>query len=127
MHLASPGRGGVALRIRYMTGSRRLMLPEVMSILARRVLAPSSNSPRRMRSRRSRLSSAGRFRYGLSLPARPVGRPLVHVGLAGLDELHGPRVELLEVVARVVEVRAPVEAEPTHVAHDRVHVLPALL
>src|SRR5262249_57565121 len=47
--------------------------------------------------------------------------------LAGLDELHGPLIELLEVVARVIEVPAPVEAEPADVAHDRVDVLLAFL
>ena len=54
-------------------------------------------------------------------------RQLVHVGPARLDELHRPLVELLEVVARVVQVLAPVEAEPADVAHDRVDVLLALL
>src|SRR3990167_8681174 len=78
MHHASPVRWCVALRIRYMTGSRRLMLPEVMSILARRVLAPSSNSPRRMRSRRSRLSDLMR---GLADP--------VHDGIAQVDVAGG--------------------------------------
>src|SRR5262249_39971701 len=52
---------------------------------------------------------------------------VVHVGLAGLDELLGPSVELLEVVAGVVEVPAPVEAQPSDVAHDRVDVLLSLL
>src|SRR5207247_1193778 len=68
MHQASPVRWCVALRIRYMTGSRRLMLPEVMSIFARSVLVPSSNSPARMRANRSRFSSTDRWRYGLSRP-----------------------------------------------------------
>src|SRR2546422_7271103 len=56
-----------------------------------------------------------------------VRREVVHVRAARSDELDGPVVKLLEVVARVVEVRAPVEAEPAHVAHDRVDVLLALL
>ena len=56
-----------------------------------------------------------------------LGREVVHVGLARLDELHRPRVQLLEVVARVVEMRTPVVAEPAHGVDDRVDVLLALL
>src|SRR5262249_6775917 len=52
---------------------------------------------------------------------------IVDVGLAGADELLGPLVELFEVVAGVIEVLAPVEAEPADGAHDRVDVLLALL
>src|SRR5262249_32560757 len=59
--------------------------------------------------------------------AQLLQREVVHVRLAGLDELHGPLIELLEVVARVIEVPAPVEAEPADVAHDRVDVLLAFL
>ena len=39
-----------------------------MSILARRVLAPFSNSPFFMRSNKSRFSSTDRSRYGLFFP-----------------------------------------------------------
>ena len=35
----------------------------------------------------------------------------------------GPVVELVEIVGRVIKVPAPVEAEPLHVARDRVDVL----
>src|SRR5262249_11753388 len=68
-----------------------------------------------------------------SFGQRPAGlaqlleRQVVHVRLARLDELYGPLVELLEVVAGVIEVPAPVEAEPADVAHDRVDVLLTLL
>jgi hypothetical protein len=48
--------------------SRMFILPEVMSILALRVLEPSGNSPARIRRKRSRFSSTVRLRYGLSLP-----------------------------------------------------------
>ena len=44
------------------------MLGEAMSILALRTRAPSGNSPARMRSNRSRLSSTGRSRHGLFFP-----------------------------------------------------------
>ena len=119
-----------------MTGSRRLMLGEAMSIFARSVLAPSGNSPARMRRNRSRFSSTGaiavwRLPAGLgqraAVLADLIGREVVDVRLARADELLGPLVELLEVVAGVIEVLAPVEAEPADVAHDRVDVLLALL
>src|SRR4029077_19043094 len=42
-------------------------------------------------------------------------------------ELDRPRIELLEVVARVVEMLAPVVAQPAYGLDDRVHVLLAFL
>src|SRR5881227_3717709 len=39
----------------------------------------------------------------------------------------GPLIELLEIVRRVIEVPAPVEAEPAHVALDGVDVFLVLL
>ena len=115
-----------------MTGSRRLMLPEAMSILARSTRLPFGNSPLRMRSNRSRFSATGRSRQGLFLPgsvrvpavlADLVRGEVVDVGLARLDQQDRPLVELLEVVGGVVEVLAPVEAEPAHVLLDGVDVL----
>ena len=52
---------------------------------------------------------------------------IVHIRLAGFDEIFGPRVELLEVIGGMVEVLAPVEAEPVHVALDGVDELLLLL
>ena len=52
-----------------------------------------------------------------------VGGEVVHVGLAGLDEVDGPLVELLEVVRGEVEVLAPVEPQPADVGLDGVDVL----
>src|SRR5206468_4033362 len=43
-------------------------------------------------------------------------------GLAGLDQVQGPVEELMEVVGGVVEMLAPVEAEPTDVFLDRLDV-----
>ena len=103
-----------------------------MSIFARSTRAPSGNSPARMRRNRSRFSSTGAVAVRAVLPglgqraalrAHLVGRRVVDVGLALADQVLGPLVELLEVVGRVVEVLAPVEAEPAHVALDRVDVL----
>ena len=59
--------------------------------------------------------------------AHLIGRQAVHVGLPGRDQLLRPLVELLEIVGRVVQVLAPVEAEPPDVAHDLVGVLLRLL
>ena len=56
-----------------------------------------------------------------------VGREVVDVGVAGPDQVDRPGVQLLEVVRGVVEVLAPVEAEPAHVGLDRVDVLLLLL
>src|SRR5215813_1044982 len=52
---------------------------------------------------------------------------IVHIRLARDDELLRPAVQLLEIVAGVIEVWAPVEAEPSHVVHDGVDVFLALL
>ena len=52
-----------------------------------------------------------------------VGGEVVDVGLAGLDQVDGPVVELVEVVGGEVEMLAPVEAEPADVFLDRVDVL----
>ena len=52
-----------------------------------------------------------------------VGGEVVDVRLAGLDQVDGPVVELVEVVGGVVEMLAPVEAEPADVFLDRVDVL----
>ena len=55
--------------------------------------------------------------------ANLVGREVVDVRLAGLDEMDGPLVELVEVVGREVEMLAPVEPEPANIRFDRVDVL----
>ena len=52
-----------------------------------------------------------------------VGGEVVHVGLAGPDEVDGPLVELLEVVRGEVQVLAPVEPQPADVGLDGVDVL----
>ncbi len=44
-----------------------------------------------------------------------------------LDEVHGPRIQRLEVVGRVEQVVAPVEPEPADVGLDGVDVLLLLL
>ena len=106
-----------------------------MSILARRTREPSGNSPACMRSNRSRFSSTERLRYGLSLPGSvsvprcsriSSARQIVDVGLAGLDQLDRPLVELVEIVGGVEEA-VPVEAEPLDVFHDGVDVLGVFL
>ena len=56
-----------------------------------------------------------------------VRRLVVDVRLAGPDELDRPLVQLLEVVAGVEQVLAPVEPQPADVGHDRVDVLLLLL
>ena len=48
---------------------------------------------------------------------------VVHIGLAGADQVLGPGIELLEIVRRVVEMVAPIEAEPVDVLLDGVDEL----
>ena len=136
MHHASPVWGWVACRMRYSTGSRRLRLPDVMSIRARSTCAPSGNSPPRILANSSALSSAERFRHGLCLPGTGEGAPrlpdlgrrlTVHVGEPGPDEATGVAVHLLEVVRSVPRLALPSEAEPAHVVLDRDRVLATLL
>ena len=119
-----------------MTGSRMLRFGDAMSILARSVREPSGNSPAFMRANRSRFSSTERLRYGLSLPGSvsvprycriSLGGQVADVRLAGPDQLHGPFVELAEIIGGVEEAVFPIEAEPAHVLHDGIDVLGLLL
>jgi hypothetical protein len=48
---------------------------------------------------------------------------VVHIGLAGADQVLRPGVELLEIIGGVVEVRAPIIAEPMDVTLDGVDEL----
>ncbi len=54
-------------------------------------------------------------------------RLVVHIGEAVANEVLGPFVELLEIVRCVIEMGAPVEAEPAHVLLDGVDVFLRLL
>ncbi len=136
MHQASPVRGCSAWRIRYRTGSRRLMLGEAMSILraqhARAVGELAGAHAREEvevlldRPVPPRTLAAGLGERAAVL-ADLVGGEVVDVGLAGPDEVDGPLVELLEVVRREVEVLAPVEPQPADVGLDGVDVLLLLL
>ena len=107
-----------------------------MSILARSVREPSGNSPARIRSNRvevllDRAVAVGALAAGLgqraAVLADLVGGQVAHVGLAGLDQLHGPLVELVEVVGGVEQPVLPVEAQPADVLDDRVDVFGLLL
>ncbi len=114
-----------------MTGSRMLRLGEAMSILARSTRVPSGNSPLAMRTKqveilldaavavRAVLAGLGE---GAAMLANLFGGEIIHVGLAGLDELDRPLEELVEVVGGVAEA-IPLKAEPAHILLDGVHVL----
>src|SRR5262249_24569261 len=71
----------------------------------------------------------GPTRLGQCAPRLPhlLRALIVDVRFASGDQLLRPAIELLEVVAGVVQVPAPIEAEPAHVIHDRVDVFLALL
>ena len=64
-------------------------------------------------------------RLGQGPPMLPdlVRGEVIHVCLAGPHKLSRPGIQLLEVVRRVVQVLAPVEAQPAHVGLDGVDVL----
>ena len=66
--------------------------------------------------------------FGPGLSQRAAGEPhlllrlVVDISLAGADQMLGPFVQPLEIVRRVKEIVAPVEAEPAHVALDGVDI-----
>ena len=68
-----------------------------------------------------------RLGQGSAIGPDLVLRLIIDVGLARPDQVLGPGVELLEIVRRVIEVLAPVETEPAHVALDGVDVFLLLL
>ena len=63
-----------------------------------------------------------RLGQGAARRAHLVLALIVDIGLAGADQMLGPAVELLEIIRRVIEMRAPIEAEPAHVALDGVDI-----
>ena len=71
---------------------------------------------------RARRAVAARLRQRAAILAHLVGTEIVDVGFAGLDQLHRPRVELLEIIGREIEMLAPVESEPAHVGFDGLDV-----
>ena len=106
------GRGHVDLRPEHPGAVRKLARAhalEQVEALVDRAVAPGAV--------RARLGEGAAVRADL------VGREVVDVGLAVSDQVDGPVVELLEVVGGVVEMLAPVEAEPADVLLDRVDVL----
>ncbi len=66
---------------------------------------------------------------GQRAAARPhlLLRLVVDIGLADADQVLGPFVEPVEIIRRVIEMLAPVEAEPAHVALDGVDIFLLLL
>ena len=67
------------------------------------------------------------FGQGAAVFADLVGRQVVDIGLARADQVLGPVVKLREIIGGEVEVLAPLEAEPTHIALDRLDELHLLL
>ena len=127
----------VAWRMRYSTGSRMFMFGDAMSIFARSTCAPSGNSPARMRANRSRFSSTGRSRYGLSRPGSVSVPRYSRISSARRDRRRTPCPSRSAArrscraarssPTRRSSARRPLEAEPAHVALDRVDVLDVFL
>jgi len=68
-----------------------------------------------------------RFGEGAAHRAQVRDRGIVDIGEAGADQRLRPLVQLLEIVRGVMQETAPVEAEPMHIALDRVDVFLLLL
>ena len=112
------------------------MLPDAMSILARSTRAAvgklsGPHAPEQVevllhRPLPERAVPAG-LRQRAAVGPHLVLALVVDVGLARADQVLGPVVELLEIVGGVIEVLAPVEAQPAHVALDGVDILLLLL
>ena len=70
---------------------------------------------------------APRFGQGAAVPADFLGRKVVHIGLAHLDELLGILVKAFKIVGGVKFPVLPVAAQPAHVLADGVHVFRVFL
>ena len=115
-----------------MMGSRRFRLGEAMSILARRGSRAVGKLTRLHALEQSeilfhRSVAIGALLAGLSQGAAMfayfVGRQIANESVAGLDQLNGPLIELVEIVGRVEKPVAPIAAEPADILDDRVDVL----
>ena len=91
---------------------------------------PRPHSPKQIQVLFHRTAAVWRIPAGLGESAACladiVARQVADVGFTLPDELLRPLVELVEVVGGVVEVIAPLEAEPAHVLLDRLDVLDVL-
>jgi hypothetical protein len=47
---------------------------------------------------------------------------VVHIGEPIADQVLGPGIELLEIIRRIVEIVAPIEAQPMHIGLDGIDV-----
>ena len=63
-----------------------------------------------------------RLRQRAPVLAHLVRRQIVHIRIAALHQVFGPRIELLEIVRGVIEVLAPIVAQPAHVLFDGVDI-----
>ena len=62
------------------------------------------------------------LRQSSAIDAHVVGILIVDISLACPDQILRPRIKLHEIIGRVVEVLAPIEAQPAHVALDSVDI-----
>ena len=63
-----------------------------------------------------------RFGQAAAILARLLGRQVADVGLARLDQVNGPCMQLVEIVGGIALFTGPLKAQPLHVALDRVDV-----
>ena len=68
-----------------------------------------------------------RLSQGAAVHPHFVLRLVVDIGLARADQVLGPRIELLEIVRRMIEMLAPVKTEPAHIVFDGIDIFLFLL
>ena len=56
-----------------------------------------------------------------------LGRLVFHIGLAGLDQMHCAFMEKPKVIAREIEIIAPIKAQPANITLDALDILGLLL
>ena len=107
------------------------MLPEAMSILARRTRAPfgkftGAHAAEQIEVFLDRAVAEravfSRLGQRAAIDPHVVRVLVVDIGLACPDQILGPRIELLEIVRGVIEVLAPIKPQPAHIRFDGVDV-----
>src|SRR5262245_29411494 len=68
-----------------------------------------------------------RLRQGAAVGPHLLLTLIIDIGLASPDQVLGPSVELLEVIGSMIEVLAPIKAEPTHVTLNCIDIFLLLL
>ncbi|VTR69198.1 conserved hypothetical protein [Desulfosarcina cetonica] len=68
-----------------------------------------------------------RFGQRAAMVTDLVGAQIVHISLAGTDQLDGEFIEPFEIIRCIVKPRIPVKAQPVDILHDGVHIFHVFL